>query len=65
MSQPITSTPVASASEAEQLMTHFVAVMDKIVAIVKQETELVRAGHVGKAAELEAAKSEQIGRAHV
>jgi hypothetical protein len=64
MSQPITSTPVVSPAEAEQLMAHFVAVMDKLIAIVKQETELVRAGHVGKAAELEAAKSE-LARSYV
>jgi hypothetical protein len=64
MSQPITTTPVASAAEAEQLLAHFVAVMDKLVAIVKQETELVRAGHVGKAAELEAAKGE-LARSYV
>jgi hypothetical protein len=64
MSKPITSTPVASAAEAAELMAHFVKVMDALVAIVQQETELVRAGHVAKAAALEAAKAD-LARSYV
>ena len=50
--------PIASATEAAQLTAHFVEVMDVLVAVVQRETELVRAGHLAKAAELEATKSD-------
>jgi hypothetical protein len=36
----------------------FVEVMDVLVAVVQRETELVRVGHLAKAAELEATKSD-------
>ena len=52
------SAPIASAAEAGELTTRFVEVMDTLVAVVQQETELVRAGHLGKAATLEATKGD-------
>jgi hypothetical protein len=64
MTKPTTVVPVASAAEAHQLMTHFVEVMEGLVAIVQQETELVRAGHLSKAAQLEAAKGD-LARSYV
>jgi hypothetical protein len=56
--------PITTAAEAEELMAHLAEVMDALVAIVQQETELVRAGHLVKAAELEARKGE-LARAYV
>jgi len=52
------SAPIASAAEAGELTAQFVEVMDALVAIVQRETELVRAGHLAKAAELEATKGD-------
>jgi hypothetical protein len=52
------SAPIASAAEAAQLTAHFVEVMDALVGVVQRETELVRAGHLAKAAELEATKAD-------
>jgi hypothetical protein len=52
------SAPIASAAEAAELTGQFVEVMDALVAIVQRETELVRAGHLAKAAELEATKGD-------
>jgi hypothetical protein len=50
--------PIASAAEAEQVAAQFAEVMDALVAVVQRETELVRAGHLAKAAELEATKGD-------
>ena len=58
-SQPVASaSPVASAAEAERLAAHFIEVMDTLVAVVERETELVRAGRLVAAAQLETTKSE-------
>jgi hypothetical protein len=59
MSATMTSpAPVATAAEAEKLSAHLVQVMDALVDIVQQETELVRAGRLAQAAALEKPKGE-------
>ena len=50
--------PVESAAEAENLVRHLLAAMDALVATVEQETELVRAGKLKEATNLEATKTE-------
>src|SRR5262249_15765522 len=54
----ISPAPVTTAAEAEALTAHFVEVMDALVGLVQQETELVRAGRVGQASGFEQRKSE-------
>ena len=49
---------VANAAEAELLMKHLVDVMDALLALVENETALVRAGDLIAAAKLEPTKSE-------
>jgi len=44
--------PVKTPAEADALVTHFFDVMDKLIGVVQQETELVRAGRLGAAAGL-------------
>ena len=61
MTNPQPSTPpapIATASEAENLVRHLSAAMDALVATVEQETELVRAGKLKQAVALEATKAE-------
>ena len=36
--------PIATAAEAEKLIAHFLEVMDKLVGVLRQETDLVRGG---------------------
>src|ERR1041385_7307403 len=50
--------PVKSAAEAEELVAHFMDVMDELIGVVQQETELVRAGRLGPAAALGQAKGD-------
>jgi hypothetical protein len=50
--------PITSAAQAEELTAHFVEVMDTLIEVVQRETELVRAGRLSAAAELEKSKSE-------
>lgn len=50
--------PIASADEAEQVAGHFVGVMEALVGIVQQETELVRAGRMSAAAKLAQPKAD-------
>jgi len=49
---------VGSPAEAEQLMVHLLEVMESLLGIVEQETELVRAGKLTEAAKLEPTKTE-------
>jgi hypothetical protein len=49
---------VTDAAEAELLMKHLMDVMDALLAVVEEETELVRAGKLSGLAELEASKTE-------
>jgi hypothetical protein len=48
----------ASTTEIEALAAHFIEVMDALFDIVKQESELVRAGRLGQATQLAAGKAE-------
>ena len=50
--------PVGSPAEAELLMVHLLEVMESLLGIVEQETELVRAGKLTEAAKLEPAKTD-------
>ncbi len=50
--------PVASAAEADALTAHFTTVMDALLDIVQQETDLVRAGRLGQAATLAEPKAD-------
>ena len=53
--------PVASAAEGEALINHLMEVMDALLAMVEQETALVRAGKLAEAARLETDKAELSG----
>jgi predicted lipoprotein len=44
--------PISTASEAESLAANAVEVMEALVGLLKQETELVRAGRLSEAAKL-------------
>src|SRR5258708_56662 len=58
-STPMTSpAPVTTAAEADALTAHFVEVMDALVGVVRQETELARAGHLGQATAFAQPKAE-------
>jgi hypothetical protein len=50
--------PITTAAQAEELTAHFVEVMDTLIEVVQRETELVRAGRLSAATELETSKSE-------
>ena len=50
--------PVSSQSEAEALINHMLDVMDALLGTVEEETDLVRAGRLHEASQLEPAKSE-------
>ena len=50
--------PAVSATEIETLAVHFIEVIDALVDIVKQESELVRAGRLGQATQLATSKAE-------
>ena len=49
---------VTNMAEAELVMKHLMDVMDALLGVVEQETELVRAGNMADAAQLETTKSE-------
>jgi hypothetical protein len=55
MTQPA---PIATAAEADRLIAGFSDVMDALVAVVQQETELVRAGRLAQASECANPKGE-------
>jgi hypothetical protein len=57
-SQPSPIRSVASPDEAEALIRHLIEVMDALLGTVEEETELVRAGRLAEAADLERAKTE-------
>ena len=50
--------PVTNAAEAQVLVQHLLDVMDALLGTVEEETALVRAGKLGEAVKLEAAKTE-------
>src|SRR5262245_2669786 len=49
--------PVKTAAEADALVRHFLEVLEKLLGIVQQETEIVRGGRLGAAAELAPVKA--------
>jgi hypothetical protein len=55
---PAQPQPVASARDAQELIGHYNEVMDTLLQVIEQETELVRAGRLRDAAQLESHKSE-------
>ena len=56
---PLTSPPpVTSVREAETLTAHFLEVMDMLIGVVQQETDLVRAGRVAAATKLAQPKAD-------
>jgi hypothetical protein len=59
--RPSPARPVTSAGEAEALIGHYSEVMETLLDLVEQETELVRAGRLREAAQLERHKSELAG----
>jgi hypothetical protein len=50
--------PLTSLAEAERVINHLLDVMDALLDVVDEETDLVRAGRLADAARLEPAKSE-------
>jgi hypothetical protein len=56
--QTSSSAPVASSNEMEGLIAHLVAVMDTMLDLVEEETNLVRAGKLSAAARLVPSKNE-------
>ena len=50
--------PVTTAAEADKLAEHLIEVMNELVEIVQQETELVRAGRLGEAERLAQPKAD-------
>ncbi|MCP4620365.1 MAG: hypothetical protein GY844_28505 [Bradyrhizobium sp.] len=59
---PAPRPPIATPADARKLAEEMLDVMDKLLAIVEQETELVRAGKVREAIQLEPQKSALTGR---
>jgi hypothetical protein len=58
-SAPITSpAAITTAAEAEKLIAHFLEVMDKLVDVLRQETDLVRGGRLAQAAALAQPKAD-------
>jgi hypothetical protein len=56
---PMTSpTAITSAEEADTLIAHYLEVMESLLRVLKQETELVRAGRLSAAAKLAEAKAD-------
>jgi hypothetical protein len=56
---PLTSPPpVTTPGEAETLTTHFLGVMDTLIGVVQQETDLVRAGRLSAATKLAQPKAD-------
>jgi hypothetical protein len=53
-----TPMPINDRAEAEGLICHLADVMEALLALVEQETELVRAGKLAAAAKLEGRKAE-------
>jgi hypothetical protein len=53
-----TLAPVTTAAEASALAAHYVEVMDSLIEVIQQETELVRVGRLASAMELGQTKTE-------
>lgn len=55
---PAATIPVASADELRELIIHYSEVMDTLLSLIEEETNLVRAGRLREAAQLESHKAE-------
>ena len=49
---------MTTTADANELAAHYISVMDALLDVIQQETELVRAGHLAQAAALEQTKTE-------
>ena len=56
--QNSTTRPVTTTADANELAAHYISVMDSLLDVVQQETELVRAGQLQQAATLEQTKTD-------
>jgi hypothetical protein len=56
--------PIQSSAEAAQLIARLGEILESLLHIVEEETELVRAGKVGQASQLETRKAELAGQYH-
>jgi hypothetical protein len=59
--EPAPARPVGSVAEGEALMRHLMEVMDALLAMIEDETALVRVGKLADAAKIEAGKTELSG----
>ena len=50
--------PVTTTADVNELAAHYVTVMDALIEVIQRETELVRAGHLSQAGELEQTKTD-------
>ena len=65
VSQTIVSqAPVTTAAEAQELAAHYVEVMDTLIGVIQQETDLVRAGRLAQAEKLAQPKGD-LGRLYI
>lgn len=55
---PIPASPITTAAEAEDVIGHFLKIMDALLATVEEETNLVRAGRLRAVTRLEQPKAE-------
>jgi len=55
---PIQAAPITTASEAEDVIGHFIKIMDALLATVEEETDLVRDGRLRAVTQLEQPKAE-------
>jgi len=58
VAKALSSRPIDSVSAGEQLITHMGDVMETLLVLIEQETELVRAGRLSDVARLEPSKAE-------
>ena len=49
---------MTTTADANELAAHYISVMDALIGVIQQETELVRAGRLAQAAQLEQTKTE-------
>jgi len=56
--QGVQPKPVTTTADANELAAHYISVMDGLIDVIRQETELVRAGQLPQAAALEPSKTE-------
>jgi hypothetical protein len=55
---PVPAAPITSTVEAEDIIDHFLQIMDALLATVEEETNLVRAGRLSAVTRLEQPKAE-------